>query len=539
MQGNFHSNMRITAYCLRAFLEPSYPRVSKSNAITFHKNVIHKDELINAKTVAIRIMQRESFPRQLAVLRGGKSVNKGPLKRLNLYLDDNDIIRCRHRLDNLPGNETHPILAHGVHPFTIGYIRCKHVHVNCSSRQHTLHSIKKEIEGPRLTATIKKVVWDCDLCRVLRARPYAYPQQPPLPRERLLCQRPFAVCGIDYSGPHYVKQGRASLKVWIALFTCMVSRAIHLEIVPDLTSKTFLQVLQTMSWKKSPPKVLLSDNATCFVGANKILKEMSQQNETVTGLATKGIEWNFTPARAPWFGAVYERLIGVLKRELTKLVGQTALTYHELSHTLAQIEGVINNRPLVQVGDMEVITPMNILTGRNDNNDDILDVLDCKEILLSASRVKDDLPRLYHDTERRLAKFWQVFQQQYLENIKFSTDTTKQRGGGLTPQVGDLVIIHSHDPRLKWRKAIVLEKIPSEDGLVRKCKLKTSTGQMVRATKHIYPLEINVEKFVDEIRNNNLTETNDFEGFDDFSMPRDDKARKLKEFVSNLPSNEN
>ena len=106
---------------------------------------------------------------------------------------------------------------------------------------------------------------------------------------------------------------------------------------------------------------------------------------------------------------MYERLIGVLKRELTKLVGQTALTYHELSHTLAQIEGVINNRPLVQVGDMEVITPMNILTGRNDNNDDILNVLDCKDILLSASRVKDDLPRLYHDTERRLAKFWQVF----------------------------------------------------------------------------------------------------------------------------------
>ena len=126
-----------------------------------------------------------------------------------------------------------------------------------------------------------------------------------------------------------------------------------------------------------------------------------------------------------------------------------------------------------------------------------------------------------------------------MENIKFSTDTTKQRGGGLTPQVGDLVIINSHDPRLKWRKAIVLEKIPSEDGLVRKCKLKTSTGQMVRATNHIYPLEINVEKFVDEIRNKNLTETNDFEGFDDFSMPRDDKAHKLKEFVSNLPSNEN
>ena len=185
---------------------------------------------------------------------------------------------------------------------------------------------------------------------------------------------------------------------------------------------------------------------------------------------------------------------------------------------------------------MEVITPMNILTGRNDNNDDILEVLDCKEILLSASRVKDDLPRLYQDTERRLAKFWQLFQQQYLENIKFSPDTSKNKGGGLTPQIGDLVIIHSHDPRLKWRKAIVLEKIPSEDGLVRKYKLRTSTGEMVRATKHIYPLEINVEKFTDEIRNKNNAENNDFEGFEDFSLPRDDKARKLKDFISNMPS---
>ena len=122
LQGNFHSNMRITAYCLRAFLRPAYPRLSKSNAENFHKDVIHKDELINAKTVAIKTMQREAFPRQLAVLRGGKSVTKGPLKRLNLYIDDKDIIRCRHRLDNLTGNETHPILAHGDHPFTIGYI---------------------------------------------------------------------------------------------------------------------------------------------------------------------------------------------------------------------------------------------------------------------------------------------------------------------------------------------------------------------------------------------------------------------------------
>jgi len=319
---------------------------------------------------------------------------------------------------------------------------------------------------------------------------------------------------VDYSGPHHVKQGRASLKVWIALFTCMVSRAVHLEIVPDLTTNSFLQALQNISWRKGPPKVLLSDNATCFVGANNILWEISKHNETITGLANKGIEWHFTPARAPWFGAVYERLIGVLKKELTKLVGNSSLTYHELSHTLTQVEGVINRRPLIQVGSEEVLTPMDILTGRQDTHDDMLNVLDSKEILLSASQVRNDLPRLYQDTERRLAKFWQVFQHQYLEKIKYSADTMADKGGGLTPKVGDLVIIHSHDPRLKWRKAIVLETLCSGDGKIRKCRLKTSTGQMIRALKHIYPLEINVERHIDLAKENQRPEDHDFEGFE-------------------------
>ena len=515
-------------------MKPRYDRISKTPAKNFHRDTVTKDEMSHAKQTAIKVMQREAFARELAILKGGKNITQGPKKRWRLYLDENGIIRCKHRLEKLPGNETDPIFAHGDHPFVEGYIKCIHVHANCSSRQYTLHVIRKVIDGPNLTSAIKKIVWDCDFCRILRARPYSYPMQPPLPRERLVAERPFAVCGVDYSGPHYVKQGRSSLKVWIALFTCMVSRAIHLEIVPNLSSEAFLQVLETMSWKKAPPKVLLSDNATCFTGANKILLELSKENAMVTGLAIKGIEWNFTPARAPWFGAVYERLIGVLKRELTKLVGQTALTYHELSTTLAQVEGVINNRPLIQVGAFEVISPMNILTGRYDTQDDMLAVLDCKEILLSAERVKNDLPRLYHDTERRLAKFWQVFQQQYLENIKFSSHTSENKSGGLSPKVGDLVIIHSHDPRLKWRKAIILENIVSNDGKIRKCRVKTSTGEMTRALKHIYPLEINVETFIDKIKEKSYMETNDFEGFDDPPSTRDSKALKLKELVSKL-----
>ena len=116
----------------------------------------------------------------------------------------------------------------------------------------------------------------------------------------------------------------------------------------------------------------MSDNATNFTKSSKLLKELSESNRIKSELGTQGIKWLFTPAYAPHFGAVYETLVGVLKKELVKPIGQSQLSFHELSTQLVEIEGIINSRPLTQVGNLEVITPMNILTGRDDNNEDIL-----------------------------------------------------------------------------------------------------------------------------------------------------------------------
>ena len=202
---------------------------------------------------------------------------------------------------------------------------------------------------------------------------------------------------------------------------------------------------------------------------------------------------------------------------------------------MAQVQGVINNRPLAQVGEDQVISPINILTGRSDNNEDILNVIDSKEILLNAVEVRSDIPAIYQQTSQRLSHFWQVFQNQYLNSIRFTNTNKQENSKSLTPKVGDLVIVHSHDPRLRWRKAIILENIPSEDGLVRKCRIKTSTGQTVRAVKHLYPLEINVETFIDKIKEQKWPDNNDFEGFeDDLPSHRQDKLTKLRQQITNL-----
>ncbi|CAL4214760.1 unnamed protein product, partial [Meganyctiphanes norvegica] len=162
---------------------------------------------------------------------------KGPYRKLNLFLDAQGIIRCMDRLNNLlePKIKNYPILVHGKHPFTESFIRYKHPHSNCASKQYMLHKVRQEVHEPSLTVTVNKVFRECNACRVLRARPYTSPPPPapPLPQARLASERPFTVCGVDYSGPHKVKHGRGTRKVWIALFTCMVSRAVYLEIAPD------------------------------------------------------------------------------------------------------------------------------------------------------------------------------------------------------------------------------------------------------------------------------------------------------------------
>ena len=531
--GTFSANLIRMARVLRFIANNSKRRTN--TIISFKSKQFSKEELDQAKLRAIQVMQKEMFATEHAILLRNQDITTGPYRKWGLHISPDGVIRCQDRTLRLDGQTINPILVHGQHPFVESFIRYKHVHSNCSSKQYTLHIVRKEVHGPSLTTSINSLVRKCNVCRILRAVPYAYPQAPILPIARLAAERPFAVCGVDYSGPHYIREGRARKKVWIALFTCMVSRAIHIETVPDLSALTFLQALQAMAWDKGTPKSLLSDNATCFTKADKLLKELCEHRQLQEELAVKGISWTFTPVRAPWFGAVYERLIGVLKKELTKLVGHALLTLHELNFCLAQVQGVINNRPLAQVGEDQVISPMNILTGRSDNNEDILNVIDSKEILQNAVDIRSDIPRIYQQTSQRLSHFWQVFQNQYLNSIRFTNTNKQANSKSLTPKVGDLVIVHSHDPRLKWRKAIILENIPSEDGQIRKCKIKTSTGQTIRAVKHLYPLEINVETFIDQIKEDKWPDSNDFEGFEeDLPSFREDKLNKLRQQIQNL-----
>ena len=514
-------------------------RVAKQKTISAYKKteVLSKEEIDEAKITGIKMMQKEMFPTELNALQKGEKIDT-PNRKLNLYLD-NGIIRCRGRLENLlvTDIQNDPILVDGGHPFVRSFIRYYHRHYNCSSKRYTLNKVRRMVHGPNVHKAVDAVCRDCYTCKLLRAQPYAYPKVPPLPKERLLSRSPFSVCGVDYSGPHQVRQGRGRAKVWIALFTCMVSRAIYLHIVTDLTAESFIGALRALAWTHKQPRVLMSDNATCFTSANKILMELKEQLSVKKNLNAKGIKWTFTPTKAPWFGAVYERMIGTLKRELVKMLGYSVLTYFELDLHLKEITGIINNRPLTAVGTEEVITPNNILTGSSNTDDGILEVADTEEILRQAMIEKKGIPQLFKDTARKKEIFWTQFQDQYLESIKFDIKSTKDKPG-ITPQIGEVVIIFSEEHKLYWKKGIILELIPSDDGLIRKAKVRTNNSETIRSIKHLYPLETKVEEAIELYHKKNKINTFNFEGFSQNEQTINKRRQEIlrKHIATSVPS---
>ena len=283
--------------------------------------------------------------------------------------------------------------------------------------------------------------------------------------------------------------------------------------VPDLTAESFLASLRVITSTYRQPRVILSDNATCFTASHKVLKQLHDNFSIKSELNVKGIKWIFTPTNAPWMGAIYERLVGVLKRQLEKMLGTTRLTYFELDLHLRQIAGIINNRPLISVGSDEVVTPNNILTGRNDTEDNILEVAETEELLNQAMVAKGMVPQMFIETEKLREIFWQRFREQYLESIKFQNKTTENRPG-LLPQVGDVVIVFSKVNKLFWNKGLVLKLIESHDGVIRKALVKINKIETVKAINHLYPLEAKAEEAIEKYKKEKATDASDFEGFE-------------------------
>ena len=155
---------------------------------------------------------------------------------------------------------------------------------------------------------------------MLIGKQYSKPDPPPLLRLRLMDAPPFTITGVDFTGSLNLKDNDGKLsKAYVCLFTCAFTRAVHLEIVSNLTEHSFIQAVRRFSSRKSLPKTLISDNATTFIAGSEELKRLCKSQTVKESLATRGIEWKFIPKRVPWFGGFWERLIALTTTSLRKV----------------------------------------------------------------------------------------------------------------------------------------------------------------------------------------------------------------------------
>ena len=280
----------------------------------------------------------------------------------------------------------------------------------------------------------------------------------------------------------------------------MVTRAVYLIPVRDQSAESFLHALKELDCRRTTPSIIMSDNAATFTQASKILSMIKENEDVKEELRNKEIEWKFTPVKAPRFGAIYERLIGIMKKELAKMTGSVLFTQHDFKQHLIEVEKVMNNRPLTEVGSNEVITPAHMLHGSQLKYDTQFISLNTDKIFNNMIIARKQIPELYRKISEKKKIFWDKFTEQYLETLRFSPDRASNRYAK-TPNKGDVCILHdSRYPQYKWQLCLVLDPIKSSDGEIRRCKIKIGEVESERSVEQLYSLELNAEEFAEEIK---------------------------------------
>ena len=175
--------------------------------------------------------------------------------------------------------------------------------------------IRKKYWITRIRPVVKQVVRECVRCKRLYA-PTCVQKMSDLPSSRLEpYSSPFTTSGVDCFGPFTVKRARSEVKRYGCLFVCFSTRAVHLELLDDLSTSSFMNALRRFVARRGHVRKIYSDNGTNFVGAKNALGRLDDEAVSKWA-ATQSIEWIFNPPHASHMGGVWERLIRTVRRVL-------------------------------------------------------------------------------------------------------------------------------------------------------------------------------------------------------------------------------
>lgn len=420
------------------------------------KNIIKNELLINEKFTAKLMWEKHTLELFFSEIYQNIKENKKSFKNYPpLFIDENNLIRCGGRLEfaQLTYNEINPKLLPYKSKFTELVILDAHNKSYHCGTSYVLAKIRLEYWIEKGRTLTKKTIKKCYKCKRIKAKPYCVPEFPPYPENRVNALPAFSYVGVDYMGPFSITNNSNKIKVWVCLYTCLIVRAIHMEVVQNLRAEEFLLCHRRFVFRRGNPIEIISDNATQFVLSATIIKEY---------LLNNNIAWKNITAFAPLKGGVYKRVIGLVKKCLEFTFYKNKLTEIEFTTLICEIENIINNRPLTYIDSDTVtrsITPNDFIILNPKRNTccfkkpkgiEDIDITENNKLILKNWEIGNKI----------LNKFWNLWKLQYLLSLRENRQLNLKQSNhksDVNPNVGDIVIVHDQGDKREWKLAKILE----------------------------------------------------------------------------------
>jgi len=495
----------VLAYVIRFLVKRTPALKTKSRLIArlseadFGSKLSVKERRVS-EWIWIKLAQQRAFPKDVPLLRAKEKTGLSDNMRLwMVYMDDEGVMRSRTRLHlskDIAPETSCPAILPRYCSIVEKYVL--HIHQTWlhAGKSTMLNYIRRQF---RLSGERTEMGRIISLCPVLgcQRKKLLVQEKAPLPTDRSTRSLPWDKVGLDFFGPYLVTSSchtcRDLVKCWGLIFTCFVTRAVHLELVEDMSTLTFLQAFTRFCSRSATPSVVFSDNSKTYIKARKELIRLFSQvqwDQVADHAVKKNIVWNFGISRMPSSNGVIERCVGQIKSCLRTTLISRGMTVRELETLLFQAEQLVNSRPLAidyheDSDEFLMITPALLARGRD------------LPLLPLDHRKKEDVPdvdapfsRMQAHRKRLLFGFWRKWVRQYLVGAQLG----KYKGKEASLDVGQLVFLLDTGIKMgTWRLGRVLATSTSHDGRIRTVRLKVQ-GYKQELIRHINQLAILEDK---------------------------------------------
>ena len=466
----------------------------------------------------IQTIQRKHFPDIFKLVKNTNaqvsSSSRSLFVKHSVFLDTElNILRCTtcNELSALDYATVYPILLPSTVRNTSGtFENCKFVemlvnkaHEHCGHQgvPNTLAYLRSEfwiLQGRRF---VQKILHKCVTCCKVQGPFYSVPPAPPLPEFRVLKSRPWRGTGLDYLGHFWCKDEKGSkFKAWLILYTCGVTRAIHLEAVRSRSVKDFLDANSRFMDSEGIPLSFISDHEGAFKKGSILYEQVAKSSRVRKEFNKNRISWNFYTEKSPNKGGFIERLNAIVKRVVYKVLGRRTPTFEEFRTLAVNAKAVVNDRPLTYLfsdinSEYKALSPSMLLRGRNLGEVEHLNLGKIKE----CEEEEEKIGEKYFYQEKVKNAFWNQWYQCYLKDLfERHARQKKAQKSLLVPKLGEVVLVFEGDkvPRRLWRMGKIVEIGDVKRGSVRQCTVqmlspsgKTLT-KLKRPPEQLVPLEI-------------------------------------------------